>query len=74
MSNFRPVAHGRSHIHGHFGGVGALFASALTQLGAWRSRSAERRQLAALSPHLLKDLGIGPADAAREVSKPFWRR
>ena len=73
MSNYKTTAHGGSHIHGHFGGISAVFGNALAQIGTWRSRSAERRQLAALSPHVLKDLGIDPADATREAAKPFWR-
>lgn len=32
----------------------------------------ERRQLAALSPDQLADMGISPQDAIRESRRPFW--
>lgn len=35
-------------------------------------RRASRRVLASLDAHMLKDIGISPADAAREANKPFW--
>lgn len=31
-----------------------------------------RRQLAALSEQRLADLGLTPAEAAREAQRPFW--
>ena len=39
----------------------------------WQQRSVERRHLMALPDHLLKDIGMSRADAAREAGKPFWR-
>ncbi|MGP1394544.1 MAG: DUF1127 domain-containing protein [Inquilinaceae bacterium] len=39
----------------------------------WHARYRQRRQLAALPPRMLKDLGIHAADAGREAAKPFWR-
>lgn len=39
----------------------------------WRRRSRERAQLAALSPQLLRDIGITPSEARREAEKPFWQ-
>lgn len=39
----------------------------------WHERARQRRQLMALSDHLLKDVGINRADAEHEASKPFWR-
>ena len=32
----------------------------------------QRRDLAALTPGELKDIGLTPAQARREASKPFW--
>ena len=37
----------------------------------WRIRR-ERRQLLALSDHMLRDVGLTPADARREAARPFW--
>ncbi len=39
----------------------------------WQERASQRRHLAALGDHLLKDMGLSRADVAREASKPFWR-
>jgi uncharacterized protein YjiS (DUF1127 family) len=42
----------------------------------WAVRARTRRelaQLAALEPHLLKDIGVSPSDARIEIEKPFWR-
>jgi uncharacterized protein YjiS (DUF1127 family) len=38
----------------------------------WRRRSRERRILGGLGPRELQDIGIVPADVAREIEKPFW--
>lgn len=39
----------------------------------WQARATERGQLAALDPHLRKDLGLSEAKIAEEVRKPFWQ-
>ena len=46
---------------------------AVTILLDWQDRAAQRRQLSAFGFDALKDLGIDPADAYREASKPRWR-
>lgn len=33
-----------------------------------------RRQLAALDPRMLDDLGLSTADIHKEISKPFWQK
>jgi uncharacterized protein YjiS (DUF1127 family) len=33
----------------------------------------QRRTLAMLNDHMLKDIGLSRVDVEREVSKPFWR-
>lgn len=43
-------------------------------LAAWIERRRQRRALAALDDHLLRDLGISREEAERESAKPFWRR
>ena len=52
---------------------GAAIARVVTTLLDWQERAGQRRQLAALDPHGLKDVGLDPADACREALKPFWR-
>ena len=42
-------------------------------LTEWRARVVQRRALAMLDDHFLKDIGVSPADVEWEISKPFWR-
>ena len=61
----------------------ALFACAdtvwraLARAARWladcQSRAEQRRALAELDDRMLKDVGIAPGEAAREIAKPFWR-
>jgi uncharacterized protein YjiS (DUF1127 family) len=37
------------------------------------TRRRDRRLLARLDPHLLRDIGLSPDDAQSEAAKPFWR-
>jgi uncharacterized protein YjiS (DUF1127 family) len=39
----------------------------------WLERSRQRRQLAQLSDHMLRDIGLTRVDAWAEAEKPFWR-
>ncbi len=50
-------------------GMGGL----MVLLGAWHARYRTRRDLARMSDHLLKDIGLTPGDAIHEAAKPFWR-
>jgi uncharacterized protein YjiS (DUF1127 family) len=34
----------------------------------------QRRILAMLDDHMLKDIGLTRMDVEREISKPFWRQ
>lgn len=40
---------------------------------SWLARNRQRRQLDAVSDHLLKDVGLSRADIEREARKAFWR-
>ena len=40
---------------------------------SWRERACQRRALASLPDHMLKDIGISRVDAWREAEKPFWQ-
>ncbi|RRD01815.1 DUF1127 domain-containing protein [Amphritea balenae] len=42
-------------------------------LHRWRRNSTSRRQLAGMSSHMLKDIGISRSDVVNEVTKPFWK-
>jgi uncharacterized protein YjiS (DUF1127 family) len=37
------------------------------------TRRRDRRLLAKLDSHLLRDIGLSPEDAQTEAAKPFWR-
>ncbi len=50
-----------------------LMAGMLATIGRWRARAHQRRQLAELTPDMLKDIGVTLADAYFEARKPFWR-
>jgi len=45
----------------------------LAALHAWRRRSRERAQLAALDDRSLADIGLTRGDAEFLINKPFWR-
>lgn len=50
------------------------FAREVAELALlWLERHRQRRVLAGLDDHLLKDIGISRADAWQESAKPFWR-
>ncbi|WP_455921510.1 DUF1127 domain-containing protein [Pseudomonas putida] len=38
----------------------------------WRQLAWERRQLAAMSDDMLKDIGMSRADVSQETERPFW--
>ena len=39
----------------------------------WHRRWKQRLDLAGLDAHLLRDIGVTPRQALREVAKPFWQ-
>ena len=50
-----------------------VLARMASELRTWRRRSRDRRELAAMSDHSLRDIGLTRYDAVWEASKPFWR-
>lgn len=42
-------------------------------LARWYDRHLQRRDLAEIDDHLLRDLGLTPEDVRRECAKSFWR-
>jgi uncharacterized protein YjiS (DUF1127 family) len=39
----------------------------------WLMRVQSRRDMAMLSDHMLRDIGLTRGDVERELMKPFWR-
>jgi uncharacterized protein YjiS (DUF1127 family) len=58
---------------GLMGSLVRAAGAAVEQLHLWQERAAQRAHLAGLEDRLLKDMGIGRADADQEAAKPFWR-
>ncbi len=48
-------------------------AGAADLMLTWYERARQRRQLRALSDHMLRDMGLGRVDVEAEAEKPFWR-
>ena len=56
--------------------LGSIIAGVLRMRGllaVWSERVAMRKQLEAMPERLLADIGLGQAQVAREVRRPFWR-
>jgi uncharacterized protein YjiS (DUF1127 family) len=51
----------------------ALLGEAASLARLWLKRCGERRALAAFDRRMLRDIGVTPGEAARELDKPFWR-
>jgi uncharacterized protein YjiS (DUF1127 family) len=46
----------------------------ISVLKAWSERYRQRRQLADLDDHMLRDLGLSHREVTWECNKPFWWR
>ena len=79
MSNARcetyetSVAAYRGQRTGLVGALVRAAGAAAETFYIWQERAVQRAHLAGLEDHLLKDIGIGRAEADREAAKPFWR-
>ena len=66
-----------SPINGLSRGVGHQIAAVLDHLFeapfVWAERAAERRHLAELDDHMLRDIGLNRSDIHSAATKPFWR-
>jgi uncharacterized protein YjiS (DUF1127 family) len=67
LSSSRPVARPAERV------AGDRLVEAYEQVLSWLERVHQRRQLAQLSDHMLKDIGLTRVDVEAELSKPFWR-
>ena len=53
--------------------VAATFARIAATLAEWRERARQRRHLAEMSAHMLRDIGVSVSAARAEAGKPFWQ-
>ncbi len=53
-------------------GLRRHLARALCTLNRWHERARQRRQLARLDAHQLRDIGISREQALAEARRPFW--
>jgi uncharacterized protein YjiS (DUF1127 family) len=53
--------------------VASRLVRALDAVLLWHERTRQRRQLLQLDDAMLRDIGVGRADALGEAGKPFWR-
>ncbi|MBT6385750.1 MAG: DUF1127 domain-containing protein [Alphaproteobacteria bacterium] len=52
-----------------FSVVGGLLGT----LNTWYGRTQERRRLAELEPHMMKDIGLESWQLREMANRPFWR-
>ena len=79
MSRYKlPSLEGRpSYARSRFSGFRlsgfALPRGVVTLLLDYLETYRQRRALAALDDHMLKDIGLSRCDVEAEISRPFWR-
>ena len=64
----RRAQHHRWSLGAHGGGLRGFLRAIVASFRIAR----ERRNLAALSEHSLKDIGLSRADVEYELRRPFW--
>ena len=52
--------------------VSGTFAQTWAIVRLWRERARQRRDLAEMSPDILRDIGVSPKAARAEAARPFW--
>ena len=55
-------------------GIESLLSAPVQTLRVWYERASQRRRLARLEEHLLRDIGVDRLAAMEEASKPFWQQ
>jgi len=54
-------------------GIEEFFIRLFDAIGEWHDHAVSRRSLAKLDGRMLADIGVDPAWAETEATKPFWR-
>ena len=63
----------RQHYESGFSRLSILVATVQHLAAEWRRRARSRAELAQMSDHDLRDIGLTRAEVAHESAKPFWR-
>jgi uncharacterized protein YjiS (DUF1127 family) len=74
-TDLRLVVPGRPRLrqgHGFVRNLAQRADRVITALLRWHELARQRRALLSLDDHMLKDIGLSRADAAREAARPFW--
>lgn len=61
-------------IHRAGGDVIGVLNGLFTAPFIWLERAKDRRRLADLDDHMLRDIGVSRSEAEQLASTPFWRR
>ena len=51
----------------------SVVGSLMDTLNTWYDRTQERRRLAELEPHMMKDIGLESWQVREIANRPFWR-
>ena len=70
LSSSSNILTGTQHSVGQATG---FLASLIEAPFIWLERAHDRRRLAELDDHMLRDIGISRADADQVASRPFWQ-
>lgn len=73
MSSSQCIKAGRTLANPRAARTGGLLHAVRARVKLWHRRARDRRMLAQLDAHMLRDIGITREDALREARKPFWR-
>ena len=74
-SILRPLVrkHKEKHDCDRTGVLHHVLARMASEVGEWRRRLRDRRDLTAMSDYSLRDIGLTRNDVDWEARKPFWR-
>jgi len=70
LSSPSTILTGTQHSVGQATG---FLASLIEAPFVWLERVQDRRRMADLDDHLLRDIGLSRAEAERVAARPFWR-
>lgn len=79
LRRLQPADHGRPELRRQNDAglpgrlLTGLFLAIAQPLLVWQQRLRDREALQRMPDHLLRDIGLDPAEVQAEAEKPFWR-